>query len=99
MTTCLLFCIASIVHAHNSTDTNPHKHNTQTDVNGGLAVITAFALFFIVAEWSTFVRMVSTCCEGFWGCMCSIPRKCVKYMKTKCCKSVVVDAGIEMVPV
>ena len=96
MTTSLLFCIASIVHAHNTT--HPHPHNSQIGDNGGWAVIIAFALFFIVARWSTFVRIVGTCCEGLGECTCSLPRKCIKYMKTKCCKSVVVDDGIEMVP-
>jgi len=97
MTTSLLFCITSIVHAHNTTHT--HLHNSQTGDNGGWAVIIAFALFFIVAGWSTFIRIVGTCCKGLGECLCYLPRNCVKYMKTRCCKSGVVDADIEMVPV
>lgn len=97
MTTYLLFCIASIVHAHTTTHT--HVHNSKTGDNGGWAVLIAFAVFAICAYWSGFVRMVGTCCEGFWKCICSLPRKCVKYMKTKCCESVVVDDGIKVIPV
>ena len=94
MTTSLLFCIASIVHAHNTTHT--YTHNSQTGDNGGWAVIIAFALFFIVAAWSTFVRIVGTCCEEFKKYTYSLP---LKYIKSTCCTRIEVDTEIEVVSV
>lgn len=97
MTASLLFCIASIVHAHNTTHT--HKQNSRTGESDGYAVLIVFVIFAICAYWSGFVQTVCNCCEAFWGWVCSLPHKCIEWIKSTCRRNNVTDVGIEIVSV
>lgn len=101
----ILFCLTITVHAHNITfnathngtnNIEPSKSNSHTNENGGWAVIIAFALFFLLAGWSTFVRAISYCSKEFWESLCCVKRK---YGKTKQSSNNKISPTIQIVSV